>query len=161
RLVKVLDFGLAKLTEKPTHAEVDAEAATLAKVATDPGTVMGTPQYMSPEQARGQVVDARSDIFSLGVVLYEMIAGQPPFNGANAFEVIGEILKSEPPPLASHAVELPAELQRIVSKVLRKDGDERYQTARDLLNDLKDLKEELSFAAKQARAGQTERQEVV
>ena len=160
-IVKVLDFGLAKLTEKSARGEIDTEAATLAKVATDPGTVMGTPQYMSPEQARGQVVDARSDIFSLGVVLYEMIAGQPPFDGANAFEVIGEILKSEPLPLAAHAVERPTELQRIVSKALRKDRDERYQTARDLLNDLKDLKEELAFAAKQARAGQTERQEAV
>src|SRR5581483_3273425 len=120
-IVKVLDFGLAKLTEKPTHAEVDAEAATLAKVATDPGTVMGTPQYMSPEQARGQVVDARSDIFSLGVMLYEMIAGRPAFDGVNALDVISEILKSEPPPLNQHAADLPAELQRIVSKALRKD----------------------------------------
>ncbi len=160
-IVKVLDFGLAKLTERLSPSEVDKEAATRAKVTTDPGAVMGTPQYMSPEQARGQVVDARADIFSLGVVLYEMIAGRPPFGGANAFEVIGEILKSEPPPLATHAVDLPAELHRIVGKALRKDRDERYQTVRDVLNDLKDLKEELSFAAKQARVGQTEKQEAV
>src|SRR5207253_8743269 len=126
---------------------------------------MGTPQYMSPERARGQVVDARSDIFSLGVVLYEMIAGQPPFDGVNALEVIGEILKSEPQPLSAHAPTsgeaAPAELQRIVNKALRKDREERYQTARDLLNDLKDLKEELSFTAKRAHAGQTEKNEVV
>lgn len=160
-IVKVLDFGLAKLTEKPAHPELDTEAATLAKVATDPGTVMGTPQYMSPEQARGQVVDARSDIFSLGVMLYEMIAGRPPFDGVNALDVISEILQKEPPPLNQHAAHVPTELQRIVSKALRKDRDQRYQTARDLLNDLKDLKEELAFAAKQARAGQTERQETL
>src|SRR5204863_2174640 len=150
----------AKLTVK-TKPALDSEAATLAKVTTDPGAVMGTPQYMSPEQARGQKVDARTDIFSLGVVLYEMIAGRSPFGGVNALEVIGEILKSEPQPLKSHGAELPSELQRIVSKMLRKNRDERYQTARDLLNDLKDLKEELSLAAKQARSGQTERNEAV
>jgi eukaryotic-like serine/threonine-protein kinase len=160
-IVKVLDFGLAKLTERRTPAAVDKEAETRAKVTTDPGAVMGTPQYMSPEQARGQKVDARTDIFSLGVVLYEMIAGHPPFEGVNALDVISAILQKEPQPLKSQAAELPAELQRIVSKALRKDCDERYQTARDLLNDLKDLKEELAFAAKQARAGQTERHEVV
>src|SRR5207253_9504685 len=93
--------------------------------------------------------------------LYEMIAGRPPFGGVNALEVIGEILKSEPQPLKAHAAEIPSELQRIVSKALCKPRDERYQRARDLLNDLKDLKEELSFAAKQARAGQTERHEAM
>ena len=160
-IVKVLDFGLAKLTERWAPAEVDKEAATRAKVTTAPGAVMGTPQYMSPEQARGQKVDARADIFSLGVMLYEMLAGCPPFDGVNALDVISAILQKEPPPLKSHAAEIPSELQRIVSKALRKDRDERYQTARDLLNELKDLKEELAFAAKQARAGQTERQEVV
>jgi serine/threonine protein kinase len=154
-VVKVLDFGLAKLTGKTTPA-VDSEAATLAKVTTDPGAVMGTPQYMSPEQARGQKVDARTDLFSLGVLLYEMIAGRPPFDGVNALDVISAILQKEPQPLKSDATELPSESQRIVGKALRKDRDERYQTARDLHNDLKELKEELAFAAKQARAGQTE-----
>ena len=160
-IVKVLDFGLAKLTERRTSAGVDKEAETRAKVATDPGTVMGTPQYMSPEQARGQMVDARTDIFSLGVMLYEMIAGQAPFEGVNALDVISAILQKEPPPLKSQAIEIPAELQRIINKALRKDREERYQTARDVLNDLKDLKEELSFVAKQARVGQSERQEAV
>ena len=145
-IVKVLDFGLAKLIE-PT-APIDAEAATLAKVTTAPGTVMGTPQYMSPEQARGQIVDARADLFSLGAVLYEMIAGQPPFGGLNPVEVISEILKSQPPPLSEFADDAPAELQRIVNKTLRKDREQRYQTARDLLSDLKDLKDELSIASK-------------
>jgi len=159
-IVKVLDFGLAKLTEQP-ETEIDIDAPTAAKIETDPGTVMGTASYMSPEQARGQKVDARTDIFSLGVVLYEMIAGRSPFGGVNALEVIGEILKSEPQPLKSHVAEMPSELQRIVSKALRKSRDERYQSAKDLLNDLKDLKEELSLAAKQARAGRTERNEAV
>jgi serine/threonine protein kinase len=114
-IVKVLDFGLAKLTER-RQGEVDNEAPTRAKVNTDPGTVMGTASYMSPEQARGQEVDARSDIFSLGVMLYEMLAGRAPFVGVNALEVIGEILKTEPPPLRAHTPDAPAELQRIVGK---------------------------------------------
>jgi len=159
-IVKVLDFGLAKLTEKQV-SEVDTDAPTMAKVKTEPGTVMGTASYMSPEQARGQKVDGRTDLFSFGVVLYEMLAGKPPFEGVNALDVIGEILKSEPQPLQSHAAEIPPELQRIVGKTLRKNRDERYQTARDLLNDLKDFKEEISFAAKRARSGQAERNEAV
>ncbi len=159
-LVKVLDFGLAKLAEQAPPA-FDREAPTLAKVKTDPGTVMGTPQYMSPEQARGVEVDARTDIFSLGVVLYELIAGRAPFAGGNALEVVSEILKTEPAPLAQHAPEIPAELQRIVSKALRKDRDERYQTSKDLLLDLRDCREELAFAAKLERAGQAEKLEAV
>src|SRR5215471_11495279 len=101
-LVKVLDFGLAKLTEQqpaPGNGGIDSQAATLAKVNTDSGTVMGTASYMSPEQARGQKVDARTDIFSLGVALYEMIAGSPPFEGVNALDVIGAILQKEPAPI--------------------------------------------------------------
>jgi serine/threonine-protein kinase len=157
-IVKVLDFGIAKLTEPPAAHE-DTAALTRAKVMTHPATVLGTPQYMSPEQARGQVADARSDIFSLGVLLYEMIAGAPPFVGVNVLDVISAILQKDPLPLSQHATEIPSELQRIVSKALRKNRDERYQTSRDLLNELTSLKEELSFAAKQARAGQTERRE--
>jgi eukaryotic-like serine/threonine-protein kinase len=147
-IVKVLDFGLAKLIEKP-RSVVESEAPTLAKVAnTDPGTVLGTASYMSPEQARGQEVDTRSDIFSLGVMLYEMIAGRAPFTGVNALDVISDILKSEPAPLSAHTTDVPAELQRLVSKALRKDREERYQHIKDLLLDLKDLKHELEFAAK-------------
>jgi serine/threonine protein kinase/Tol biopolymer transport system component len=146
-LVKILDFGLAKLTEART-APVDSEAATLAKVNTDPGTVLGTANYMSPEQARGQEVDARSDIFSLGVMLYEMLAGRAPFTGVNSLDVISDILKSEPAPLSAYVPEVPAELQRLVSKALRKDREQRYQHIKDLLLDLKDLKQELEFAAK-------------
>jgi TolB-like protein len=151
--VKVLDFGLAKLTEPQNSAEVNPAAAALEKVTTEGGRVLGTPQYMSPEQARGQEADARSDIFSLGVVLYEMLSGQPPFDGLNAIEVMGAILNREPAPLKQHAATLPDELQSIVSKALRKKREERYQTTRDLLNELKDLKEELAFTAKLGRAG--------
>src|SRR5207247_8968382 len=120
--VKVVDFGLAKLTER-APGPGDSGTIMMSPAVTTYGTVMGTAQYMSPEQARGQVVDARSDIFSLGIVLYEMIAGQPPFGGVNALEVIGEILKSEPALLSEHATETPAELQRIVGKALRKNRD--------------------------------------
>jgi serine/threonine protein kinase/Tol biopolymer transport system component len=146
-IVKVLDFGLAKLSEAvPVAAE--SEAPTIAKVDTDPGTVLGTASYMSPEQARGQEVDARSDTFSLGLVLYEMIAGRTPFTGVNAIEVMGAILNQEPAPLRQHTPEAPAELQRIVNKALRKDREQRYQHVKDLLLDLKDLKQELEFEAK-------------
>ncbi|HEX4945197.1 MAG TPA: protein kinase [Blastocatellia bacterium] len=149
--VKILDFGLAKL--KPQRAEpVGSEAATQKQI-TSPGTVMGTASYMSPEQARGEKVDARSDLFSLGVVLYEMLAGQRPFAGANMLDVVGAVLHQEPKPLP----DAPPELQRIVSQALQKDREQRYQTARDLLTDLKDLKEELAFAAKQARSGQPDK----
>ncbi len=160
-LVKVLDFGLARLTGKPTHADVDTEAATLAKVTTDPGTVMGTPQYMSPEQARGQKVDARTDIFSLGVVLYEMLAGRAPFDGVNALDVIGSILKTEPSQLRQHTPDVPPELERIVSKALAKNRDERYQGIKDLQLDLKALKRELEFTAEFARTGLTDKKETV
>ncbi len=143
----MLDFGLAKLTEKQPQADVDKEAATLAKVTTDPGAVMGTPQYMSPEQARGQRVDARTDIFSFGIVLYEMLAGQPPFTGVNVVDVLAAILEREPAPLA----EVPAELQRVVSQMLCKDRAQRYANSQNLLRELKEIKEELAFAAKLSR----------
>ncbi len=162
--VKILDFGLAKLTERRGDEETGRqgdEELTLAlspdrpvpqsprlPVATDPGTVMGTVGYMSPEQARGQEVDSRSDIFSLGVVLYEMFAGCAPFAGVNAFEVISEILKTEPAPLRQHAPDAPRELEQIVSKALRKDREQRCQHVRDLLIDLNDLRRELEFEEK-------------
>jgi len=153
--VKVLDFGLAKLTELPSDA-VDTGAPTQTAMTTEPGLVMGTVAYMSPEQARGLKVDARSDIFSLGVVLYEMIAGCAPFAGATRSDVLAAILTAEPAPLTQHAPEVPPELNRVVAQALRKDREERYQTIKDLLSDLKDLKQELEFKAKLERSPQPE-----
>jgi len=149
-LVKVLDFGLAKLTEKSNEV-VEAEAETRALVRTAPGMIMGTVAYMSPEQARGAQVDARTDIFSFGVVLYEMLAGQQPFAGETMSDTMAAILKSEPAPLSQYVSDIPNELERIVGRALRKNPDERYQHIKDLLIDLRDLKQELEFTAKLER----------
>src|SRR5262249_41093774 len=142
--VKVLDFGLAKLTEKSDlkidASGVDKEAATRLRANTDPGTVMGTVTYMSPEQARGLRVDARSDIFSLGVMLYEMITGRLPFDGATPSDVIAAILISEPKPISQLAMGVPAELEWTLNKALRKEREDRYETAKSFLSDLKRLK---------------------
>ncbi|MBA3443214.1 MAG: PD40 domain-containing protein, partial [Pyrinomonadaceae bacterium] len=116
-------------------------------VKTNPGMVMGTVGYMSPEQARGTEVDARTDIWSLGVVLYEMVSGHAPFEGETPSHVTVSILESEPPPLSRYA-EVPAELERIITKALRKDKEERYQTAGGLALDLKSLKEELEVESR-------------
>jgi len=150
-IVKVLDFGLAKLTERLPRDSVDTEAPTSFK--TDPGTVMGTAIYMSPEQARGLQVDARTDIFSLGVLIYEMVAARLPFEGANTNEILASILsEKEPPPLARYAREVPAELERILAKALRKEQEKRYQTTKDLLLDLQSLKQQLDFEARLERS---------
>jgi serine/threonine protein kinase len=109
--------------------------------------VIGTIAYMSPEQARGLSVDTRTDIFSLGVMLYEMIAGRAPFAGTTPSDCIAEILKTEPPPLTQYSSEIPTELASIVSRALSKETDERYQTARELLDDLRTLKHDLELAA--------------
>jgi serine/threonine-protein kinase len=144
-LVKILDFGIAKLAGANSPLSPDAEAATAIKSGTTPGMIIGTANYMSPEQAKGKDVDARTDIFSFGVVLYELISGHLPFEGENALEMIGAILKDEPKPLAS---DVPTGIQKIIGKCLRKDRDERYQTIRDVCNDLKDVKQELEFQNK-------------
>jgi serine/threonine protein kinase/Flp pilus assembly protein TadD len=138
--VKVLDFGIAKLAEKQEHRS-DPEAATIFK--TEPGIIMGTANYMSPEQARGFEVDARTDIWSLGVVAYEMITGRLPFEGQTSSDVISEILQKEPLAIRRHDQVLPVELERIIGKALTKDREERYQTTKDLLIDLKRLKQQL------------------
>ncbi len=138
--VKVLDFGLAKLTERKVAV---SEATTLFQ--TEPGMVMGTAPYLSPEQARGQSIDPRADIWSLGAVLYEMVAGRPPFEGPTNSDVLVAILGQEPVPLPRYRPEVPTELEWIIKKALRKDRDERYQTARELLADLKNLSQRLEF----------------
>ncbi|HEX6729294.1 MAG TPA: protein kinase [Pyrinomonadaceae bacterium] len=150
--VKVLDFGLAKLTEH--EASVDPDAAT-RMFHTSPGIVMGTVSYMSPEQARGLPVDARTDVWSLGVVLYEMLSGQKPFEGATPTDVIISIVGQEPAPVTSHTAEVPSELERIVTKALVKDRAGRYQTADDFLTDLKKLKHELAVGVEVERQRQT------
>ncbi len=124
-LVKVLDFGLAKLTGKTA---ADKEAETRVQVQTQAGMILGTAAYMSPEQARGKTVDTRTDIFSLGVVLYEMLAGRPPFTGETINHTIVAILEQEPPPLSQFVQNYPGEIERIVGKALAKNADERYQT---------------------------------
>lgn len=150
-LVKILDFGIAKLSEQKAEP-IDAEAATAIKApSTNPGMIIGTANYMSPEQAKGKEIDARSDIFSFGIVLYEMLAGRRAFAGENALDVIGAILHKEPIPINQLLPELPREIERIVSKTLRKDAEKRYQTARGLLTDLKDARAELEFQDKLER----------
>ena len=144
--VKVLDFGLAKLSEQASPA-VAAEAPTI-QVRTGSGIVIGTAGYMSPEQARGLGVDHRSDVFSLGAVIYEMLARRKPFEGDTPSDTLAAILKSEPPPLTRVAPGVPAELVRIVNKSLRKDREERYQVVKDLWLDLKALRQELEFQNK-------------
>ena len=147
-LVKVLDFGLAKIVapRTPEAMSVNGEAPTRFK--TGPGVVMGTVAYMSPEQARGDKVDERTDIWSLGVVLYEMIAGSTPFVAETSNEIISGILSKKPaPPLTRFSHDVPERLQEIVEKTLTKDRGERYQTSKDLLIDLKRLKQSLELKA--------------
>lgn len=130
--VKVLDFGLAK-REKSTRKSEDTQLVTSA------GLVLGTVEYMSPEQVLGRDVDHRSDIFSLGVVLYEMATGRLPFSGANATETMARILQTQPDAMARFNYEIPEEFERTVRKCLEKDRERRYQSARELLVDLKNL----------------------
>ncbi|HEU0176046.1 MAG TPA: serine/threonine-protein kinase [Blastocatellia bacterium] len=154
--VKVLDFGLAKLIEPLSTGDTSfkCQDSSLREFHSDPGIMMGTPRYMSPEQIRGRQVDARADIFSLGVVLYEMVAGRVPFDGGAAGEVIAAVLNHEPSPLSRCAPDAPAELGRIVDKSLAKDREQRYQSAKNLLAELKGLKLELELADKLKQTGQ-------
>lgn len=140
-LVKLVDFGLAKLTSAPDAAA--GASATISGVRTDAGTVVGTMGYMSPEQARGQETDARTDIWSLGVMLYEMIAGRSPFDGQSGADALAAILGRDPAPIVRFQPDAPPELQRIVAKTLRKDREQRYQVMKDLLLDLQALRQEL------------------
>ena len=153
--VKVVDFGLAKLSA-PSSTTSESDAPTRALVNTREGVVMGTASYMSPEQAKGIDLDARTDLWSLGVVLYEMITGRGPFAGDTAADLISVILQKDPVPLTRYAPDVPAELERIVTKALTKDREERYQTAKDLLIDLRTLKRKLEVNAEMDRTASPE-----
>lgn len=147
-IVKILDFGLAKLSESRTIA-TDPHAPQI----TDPGTVMGTAGYMSPEQARGMEIDSRTDIFNLGVLLYEMLTARAPFEGWSTGAMIVAILEREPPPMTSIVSDLPAELQRIVDIALAKKAADRYQTAQDLLAVVKALKQDYEYRGRSSGSG--------
>jgi serine/threonine protein kinase/Flp pilus assembly protein TadD len=136
--VKVLDFGLAKLTPSRSAADDLEELPTLTQ--TREGMVMGTPHYMSPEQAKGEVLDHRSDIFSLGVMLFEMATGEKPFQGTSAIELLSAVLRDQPTPMTETHPELPRSLDRLVRRCLEKNSDHRYQTAREVLNELQGLR---------------------
>jgi len=142
RFVKVLDFGLAKLTDRDAST-ADPEAVTIPITETNPGAIMGTSGYMSPEQALGESIDERTDIFSLGVVLYEMIAGQPPFQGKTESHTRVSIIDHDHVPLSEHVSNVPRQLERIASKALAKDRLKRYQTITDLKLDLEQLRDEI------------------
>lgn len=145
--VKVLDFGLAKVAAPPGVTDRTSNSELATRVKTSPGVVMGTVNYMSPEQALGRDVDHRSDIFSFGVVLYEMATGRLPFTGGTVTETIDHITHAQPEALARFNYEIPAELEVVVKKALRKDRDERYQTIHDALVDLRELRRDLDLSA--------------
>ena len=159
-LLKLLDFGLAKLTETSVDSDVDSEAGKATMTAekglvTEEGTIIGTVAYMSPEQAEGKKVDARSDIFSFGSVLYEMVTGRRAFGGANKISTLSAILHQEPQPLGELVLDLPVEMEKIISRCLRKDQERRPQHAGDIKLALDELREDsasgkLSSAAKPA-----------
>src|SRR5438128_3225114 len=149
--VKVLDFGIAKLAEEELPAAMPRDEALLL-VETNLGAVLGTVRYMSPEQACGEHVDQSTDIWSLGVVLYEMLTGHVPFTGDTAQDVMFSILEKEPPPLTRYVTHAPNELQQIVSKTLRKDRGQRYHSAHELLQALKDLRRKLEAELERAAA---------
>src|SRR4029077_9244872 len=145
--VKVLDFGIAKLAESTFADSAWDGAGSVTLAATNLGSVLGTVRYMSPEQACGEHVDQSTDIWSLGVVLYEMVTGQTPFTGDTPEEVMSSILKKEPPPLTRYVADAPPELQQIVTKTLRKDRSQRYHSVHELLQALKGLRYKLEVEA--------------
>lgn len=147
-LIKIVDFGIAKLSEERRLMQKAATAVAHGGARTHTGTIIGTVRYMSPEQARGQNVDGRTDVFSLGTVIYEMVAGRAPFDGDTDSDVVAEILKTEPPPLGTAASGVPPQLARIVARALRKNRDERQESAAELLAELTNLREDLRFRAR-------------
>ncbi|MCB1023819.1 MAG: protein kinase [Acidobacteria bacterium] len=143
--IKVLDFGLAKLTDSGGGEHVDLEGSTRELFNTSPGSIVGTAAYMSPEQARGLPVDTRTDLWSLGVVIYEMVSGRKPFRGATSTDTIISVIQKEPPPITSYVEDIPSDLVWIISKALTKDLDGRYQTAKELYADLEKIKKRVEF----------------
>ena len=142
--VKVLDFGLAKLASPDSDPGL-TDAPTLASPLSREGQVVGTVPYMAPEQLRGEAVDARTDLFALGIVLYELATGTRPFTGATPADISSAILRDAPRPLTDVRADLPADLQRLVGRCLEKNPRERYQTAIDVSNDLRRLQKELTL----------------
>ena len=150
--VKVLDFGLAKLSEpEPSSTGLSSESPTMPLLRTEAGVVIGTAPYMSPEQARGVPLDARTDVWSLGVVLYELLTGRRPFSGETHTDVIVSVLSVEPPPISSCGRDIPAELEWIVSKALSKDLAGRYQTAAELRADLEKIRKRIELGESLSR----------
>lgn len=137
---KLLDFGLARISKIPESSEF-SQIQTWTK--TEPGIIAGTISYMSPEQALGKKIDHRTDIFSMGIVFYEMVTGRRPFSGSNPTETIDKIVHSQPESIARLNYNVPQELERIIRKCMEKDPDRRYQSAADILIDLKNLKRDL------------------
>jgi eukaryotic-like serine/threonine-protein kinase len=138
--VKVVDFGLAKLSEQMLMGEKSG-----GRVDTTPGMVPGSVTYVAPERLRGEAADPRADLFSLGVMAYEMLVGEPPFNGKTIFLVLNAILKAEPPPLLPRASGVPEELDRVISRLLKKQPAERYQKSSELVSELAAIQQELLF----------------
>lgn len=154
-IVKVLDFGIAKLTATDT-SRVDQEGETLVQVKTRVGMILGTVAYMSPEQARGNETDARTDLWSFGCVLYQMLTREQPFRGETMTDVLANIIHREPVSVRAHRQDAPIELERIVTKTVRKNRDERYQSAQDLVNDLRQLQTRMLVEAELVRSGEAE-----
>ncbi len=151
--VKVLDFGLAKLTETfSSGQDSETDAPTQPLNETSPGMIMGTVNYMSPEQARGYRVDARSDIFSMGIVLYEMLTGKLPFSGNSGSDVVAAILTQEAPPLSRYIADATPELEWIVSKALSKEREGRFQRADEMVFALKRARQQIDFRAEKERS---------
>lgn len=150
--VKLLDFGLAKLIEGQDNGPDSSDEAPTTPIHTNPGILMGTVTYMSPEQARGLEVDARTDIWSLGVVLYEMVAGRVPFKGATTTDMLVSILEHRPRPLSKVIPELPLDFDRVVAKAMAKRREARYNSASDFVYAIRSLRQEMDFKAKLARS---------